>query len=360
MRAFLVTIHHIHNFGSVFQSVALYQYLLSQGVDVEVIDYRPTYYRSSSNKFKSIVGNVLNYKYYHTRKKKFDVFINENEKLTKKLFKKREDLDVFRASMDLFIAGGDQLWNSFYPGGRDDVYKLTFTDSKWKAAIGTSMGRDSFSEEELKKLAHKIKAFKLIGLRELSTVKLLKSYTDVPLYHFVDPVMLFDNTWYISRYINKERPFKEKYALVYLTPKSELLNAVVATLKSNGFKIVHICGFKKKCDYDYMLKDAGPDEILSMIYHADFVLSASFHATAFSVIFQKHFATLLPNKNTNTRINDLLTYCDLQDRIITKQNQLDQLFFDIDFSNSVDKINKLRAFNKNKIETFLNELEKDN
>ena len=76
-------------------------------------------------------------------------------------------------------------------------------------------------------------------------------------------------------------------------------------------------------------------------------------------MFQKHFATLLPNKNTNTRINDLLTYCDLQNRVIKEQVQLDQLLSDIDFSNSRDKISTLSQFTKNIIKKFLHELEKD-
>lgn len=357
MKAYLLTIHHIHNFGSVFQSITLYQYLLSQGVDIEVIDYRPAYYRSSSNKLKSFVGNILNCKYYRARKKKFDSFIRKNEKLTEQVFKNQKELNIFCKSEDFFIAGGDQLWNTFHPGGRDDAYKLTFTNSKYKAAIGTSMGRESYSNEELEDLARKIHTFLMIGLREQSTVKLLGGYTNVPIYHFVDPVMLFDNNWYISKYIKKEKPFEEKYAVVYLTPKSEILNAAVKELRCKGFKIVHICGFTKKCDYDYMLKDSGPDDILSAIYHADFVLSASYHATVFSVLFQKQFATLLPNKNTNTRISDFLAFCDLQDRLIADNTQLAKMFSEIDFSNSKDKISSLSNFTKNKIIALLDEIE---
>lgn len=355
----MLTIHHIHNFGSVFQAIALFQYLLSLGFDVEVIDYRPAYYERSNNAIKTYIGRVLNIKDYIVRKRKFDRFTSKNEHLTKRCYKTSIELAEFSNSQDIFIAGGDQLWNSYHPGGRDNVYKLIFTNSKYKAAIGTSMGRDSFAKEELIDLSKKIKDFRMIGLRELSTVCLLEKYSNVPIYHFADPVMLFDNSWYISKFINKRRPYKEKYAVVYLTPKSDLLDATVSILQKEGYKIVHICGFIKKCSCDYMLKDLGPDEILSAIYHADFVLSASFHATIFSILFHKQFATLLPDINTNTRINDLLCFCNLIDRLMTTESRLEGLFLPIDFSKSEERISELRKNTKQKIEELLFEIEKE-
>lgn len=359
MKLYLLTIHHIHNFGSVFQAIALFQYIQSLDKDIEVIDYRPAYYERSNNAIKTYIGKLLNFKCYISRKNKFNKFIRNNERLTKRTYKSEKELMDFWKSEDVFIAGGDQLWNTYHPGGRDDAYKLTFTNSKYKAAFGTSMGRNSFAKEELIELAKKIDDFSMVGLREASTVNLLKKYTNVPIYHFADPVMLFDNNWYISKYIVKQRTFKEKYAVVYLTPKSDLLDATVKILQNEGYKIVHICGFVRKCNCDYMLKDSGPDEILNIIYHADFVLSASFHATVFSILFHKQFATLLPNINTNTRIDDLLSYCNLNDRIITKEIQLNKLFSPIDFLQSEVKIAELSEFTKMKIKDFLYRIEKE-
>ena len=66
----------------------------------------------------------------------------------------------------------------------------------------------------------------------------------------------------------------------------------------------------------------GPDEILSYIYHAEIVLSSSFHATSFSLIFKKQFFTILPGLHTNERILDLLSQRELMQRIITDEEQL--------------------------------------
>ena len=73
----IITIHGIPNFGSVFQSYALCEYLKSQGyTEVEIIDYNPTYYKSKS--LRAFVGKILNFGSYLRRTRKFREFIEQN------------------------------------------------------------------------------------------------------------------------------------------------------------------------------------------------------------------------------------------------------------------------------------------
>ena len=60
MNIHIITIHHIHNFGSVFQAYCLQKYLSDLGYNVDIIDYRPPYYDAGRSKFKSVVGRSLN------------------------------------------------------------------------------------------------------------------------------------------------------------------------------------------------------------------------------------------------------------------------------------------------------------
>ena len=105
-----------------------------------------------------------------------------------------------------------------------------------------------------------------------------------------------------------------------------------------SLKVVHVCGFRKKCECDYFFKDTGPKDLLNLIYYSDFIVSASFHATIFSVLFNKQFCTLLPEAGTNTRIEDALSYFGLSDRIIHNENEIVRLDKPIDFGN----VNKLK------------------
>lgn len=329
MKIRIITIHGIPNFGSVFQSYALCAYLNRQGYDdVQVIDYNPTYFNASTLRAK--IGKIINYKHYKKRTKKFRSFIMKNIPLTKENFLEFNELTKFDFSADIYIAGGDQLWNVYHRCGNDDAYKLTWVTGK-KISYGTSLGQTDFSEEQLKDLAEKLKSFSAVSVRESSSVQMLAK-VNIPSMHCVDPVYLLD----VKDYEKFLKPVEEeKYLLVYLVTPSDLLEQCIQYLsKKYGLKVILCSGFSKKCSCDKFLKDLGPDEILSYIKNAEIILSSSFHATAFSLIFQKQFFTILPDKHTNERIVDLLTIRHLSDRIVTEQSDITKVLDNvIDYDN---------------------------
>lgn len=354
MNIHIITIHHIHNFGSVFQAYCLQKYLSDLGHNVDIIDYRPAYYNAGRNRIKSIAGRLLNICAYTSRKKKYEDFIRQYDALSPKTFTGIDQLiDYYNNSSDFFIAGGDQLWNSFHPCGKDDAYKLVFTNSPFKAAIGTSMGRNNQTENELQDIASKIVDFNVVLLRERSTAERLASYINSPCKHVIDPVGLIDQEHLSSMAIS---PLVDQpYAVMYLADSGRELNECVRCLSQDmGLKIVHLCGFRKKCYCDVFEKDTGPRELLGYIINADFVLSASFHATMFAIIFNKQFATLLPNTQTNERIEGLLNYFDLSDRIIKTPDDAEKLNHKIDFAPVNEKLNRFIELSKEEIREALN------
>ena len=321
MKIRIITIHGIPNFGSVFQSYALCEYLKSQGyTDVEIIDYNPTYYKSKS--LRAIAGKFLNFGSYMRRTRKFREFIEHNLPLSNDSFLSIKELRKYDFSADVYIAGGDQLWNVYHTCGNDDAYKLTWVSGK-KISYATSLGQTDFTTEQIKKLAEKISDFSAVSVRESTSVEMLQK-AGVQATHCVDPVYLLPSSVY-ERFV---KPVNEPpYLLVYLVTPSELLEKTIEVISEKyGLKVILCSGFSKKCSCDKFLKDLGPDEILSYIYHADFVLSSSFHATSFSLIFEKQFLTILPDKHTNERILDLLSVRGLDNHIITQESQLIDIF----------------------------------
>ena len=84
---------------------------------------------------------------------------------------------------------------------------------------------------------------------------------------------------------------------------------------------------------------SGPLEFLKYFCNATFVLTNSFHATVFSIIFKKEFFVILPSKRPE-RIKDILKLFHLEDRIINSPDE------------AKDKINK--AINYTKINETIN------
>lgn len=354
MKIYTITIHCIHNFGSVFQSYALVRYLCNKGYDARIIDYRPAYYSKGRNAFKNFMSRTLNVFSYSRQHNKYQCFIDKELPKTDRVYKSIDDLRCFENENAVFIAGGDQLWNTFHPCGRDDAYKLTFSKKGFKIASGTSMGRNTFSEEELKALAEKVSDFYFIGLRESSTVEILQPYTKVPVYHTSDPVLLLEKKDYMG-FVGNEPLIKQPYVLVYLASNKQLLNESVSYIaKSLGLKVVHANGFKKKCDCDYFLKSSGPKDLLNLIYYADFVVSASFHATLFSLLFEKQFGTLLPEAGTNTRIEDLLNFFGLSQRIINGDSYKKLATQGIDYSVVTPKLQHFSEQSRQQLNDAIN------
>lgn len=319
MRVKIITIHNIPNYGSVFQALALNQYISNCGHDCEVIDYNPSYFVKGN--IKARIGRLLNYRAYRSRTKKYRSFVEQNMKLTAGSYSNANELRAVADTADIFIAGGDQLWNEFYDCGQDDAYKLLFTEKR-KAAFGTSLGKDSFSPEGMSRLIAAIKVFEHIGIREQSGAELLRKAGIEHVHHVCDPVFLLERGDY-QKFI-KPTQMSHPYMFVYLVQPSALLDRAVDYISQQlGLKVVLYAGFTPKCHSDLFLKEIGPEETLSYVANADFILSASFHASAFSVLFHKQFITLLPGESTNARIEDFLGYVGLQGRIVSDQRTLE-------------------------------------
>ena len=353
MKINIITLHNIINVGSVFQAWALNEFLNSKGYDCSVIDYVPRYLYHLG--LKSEIGKLLNYKSHKTRSRKYNEFVNNNIRLTEKKYYTLEELEKNPPKGDLFISGGDQLWNEFYPCGNDEAYQLKFT-SKPKIAFGTSLGKDSFTDEGMNKLIKNISKYKYIGIRESSGTSMLRNEGITHCENVCDPVFLLEAEKY-NKFIGKPL-CKEPYLLVYLVQASPLLDKAVEIIsKELNLKVILCSGLQTKTKCDIHLKNLGPEESLNYMKNATYILSGSFHATAFSIIMHKPFLTLLPGQNTNARIEDFLHFVELENRMISEVESLDnKIFNEIDWATIDAKINshanKSKEFLINAIESI--------
>lgn len=355
MKIKMITIHNIANYGSVFQAMALNQYLQKQGHECEVIDYNPIYFIRGS--LKSRIGRLMNYRAYKRRMTQYRNFVETNMNLTFRSYNSINDLRQEKWDADGFIAGGDQLWNEFYDCGKDDSYKLSFTN-KPKIAFGTSLGKNHFTKTGMDHLKREINDYVGIGIREQSGVKLLQEAGLRQVHGVCDPVFLLDRADY-EKFLRPVE-IKEPYVFVYLVQKSKLLDEVVKFISEKlQLKVVLYAGFVPKCHCDIWIKEQGPEETLSYIVNADFVLSSSFHATAFSSLFHKEFLTILPGENTNARIDDFLELIGLDNRKISSCNNIEGVVNKkIEWAAVDEKLNKHIKQSKTYLKEQLSLLEK--
>lgn len=329
-----ITCHDVYNYGASLQAYALQEYLTAQGHNVEIIDYKPDYMRVHYNfwyvpknsryyqrAMNSIFIRFLLCCYFAPhrfatfgRKKKFDTFREKFLKCTKR-YMSYEELVADAPSADAYVAGSDQIWNSELPNGKDPGYFLQFGDEKTKRiAYAASFGIPEVSKECREKMNAWLQKFDAISVREKTALNILETI-GVEGVNVVDPVYLLTKEQW-SNFAGEKRVVMDKYILVYdLDLDNEKISEEAEKLsKLHNCKIVAVCGLAK-CPYaQKCITDAGPQEFVNLIKNAEFVLSNSFHATSFSIILNRPFATFYKKKNIS-RMADLLNSTGLADSL---------------------------------------------
>lgn len=313
MKIDIITMHAMHNPGSVFQAYALQKYLMNKGEDAWIIDYRPEYFFSEGNGMSFALKKVLFHKAYASRQKKFDDFIEKNMRLTKR-FTTYQEFETEKWDADCYVVGSDQLWNTDFECGNDKAYFLDFVQNGRKVSYATSVGKAVIDEKNKEVLRKYLPNFDTVSVREKSTADSLNEELGIEVKFVCDPVFLLKKQDYERFNYQINQP---KYVMVYLAPKSNILDFLVEEYRRKGYKIILIGGFTKRCKCDMHIVDAGPEDFLSYLSSASVVISDSFHATAFSLIFHKEFWTILPERN-GERIKSLLEVVGLSNHIAEK------------------------------------------
>ncbi|SEQ19539.1 Polysaccharide pyruvyl transferase [Lachnospiraceae bacterium NE2001] len=358
----ILTIHFGRNYGSVLQAFALNSYISGLGFDVETINYIPSRFSlierykaaHGKNPMIMIVASILrfpkNCKQYHL----FARFVRENIKLSRKATN-YEQLNQVSDAYSCVIVGSDQVWNSEYNKDDQQHYFLDFCDSNTvKASYAASFGTDEIDEQTRILIDKYLKLFRAVSVREKVGVCLLKQqgiYSEKS----IDPVFLLDNaTW--KRFLSKST--LERYVAVYALggKEEEVVRYAKYVAKELDAEVCYI-GFRKLKDRDIKQNlYASPDDFLNLINNACFVITNSFHATSFSIIFKKQFITVGRDR-FNSRITDVLDLLRLSDRLVTSYNEeviSNLTHTDIDYVSAYELLEDQKRLSMRYLEELLN------
>lgn len=357
MKIATITCHDVYNYGASLQAYALQEYCRLLGHDYIIIDYKPPYL---SNHYKlNAIGNSKYDKPFIRqayllakfpgrlvalkRKNRFDKFTSQYLCVSEERFHSNEQLkesikaDKFYA--DIYIAGSDQIWNTFFNNGRDASFYLDFVgDNGRKISYAASFATDKIYNNAKNFVKTELGNFDAISVRESSALALLSAlgYNDATL--VCDPVFLLDEASWRNLARDVIVPNKE-YILVYDCERSERLGCIAQELrKQTNLQIYTISStFGRYANRNY--SNSGPLEFLALIANARYVLANSFHALAFSMIFKKDFFIVNRTEKINTRMRDFLAFVNLDDRLIDNPNQVNTR--NIDFNASTSRLEEL-------------------
>ncbi len=335
----IITFQCAYNYGAILQAFALQKKLKELSNDVKIINYRNQFlekgYRLISlntknvkTLIKSILSNIYFFKSRYKKNKNFKKFINKNLNLTME-YNSEEELKKNPPEADIYVTGSDQVWNSQITKGLQDSYTLNFGEEDVKRiSYAASIGNSKIDSNEKKDYKDKISKLDYISVREEEGKKILEEFIEKPIEVVLDPTLLLTKEDWDSKIKGMEKE-KEKYILAYVVdPDEEYIKIVNYLSEKTGLKVIHFS--KKNKGIANILRNAytdGPLSFLNLIKNAEYVVATSFHATIFSIIFNKKFF-VIPHKITGSRVYNLLTKLEIENRAIKNLEEFKKIDYD--------------------------------
>lgn len=174
------------------------------------------------------------------------------------------------------------------------------------------------------------KNFSAISIRDDNSRSLVKELTGkIPLKN-IDPVLLYSFSKEIPQ---KAIQPKEKYMIVYTYPnrikaKYEI-KAIKDFAKKKGLKIISPNTY---IDWVDEVVVPHPFEVLAYFRDAEYIVTDTFHGTVMSIKYNKPFATIVRDMNSN-KLRGLLSQFKLDNRIVSNSSLLESILSSaIDYS----------------------------
>ena len=321
----IITFHRALNAGAALQAFALKNYL-AQFYKVDVVDYRSPKieadYYYSPNSFIDWAKYVIRYAIF------FPIYFNKSKKKKKYIdFQKKylvsgrvytpDNIHEASNNYNIFIAGSDQIWNPKW-SGNDMNYFLEFARSEQKYSYAASFGGMSLTNGDVN-ILEKLADFKFLSIREKDKAILLKELLDKKRVDSnCDPVFLLNKEQWEQKL--KLRKGRKQYILLYIIAEGDyIINFTKKLSEITGYNVIYLnnSGLKTNIGVKEII-DFGPIDFINFIYGAEYVITTSFHALAFSLIFNVPFYYELNKKknNDNNRLNNLIELFCVEDREI--------------------------------------------
>lgn len=322
MKIGILTFHRANNLGAVLQAFALQKYINDNLFSCNIIDFYPnnnipkeySCMKRQLRHLKRIVTYIFTSK-KRKREEKLEKFRKEYYKLSKESYYGDTGIKGKLKDYDVLISGSDQILNIILTGSSKAFY-LDFFDGR-KISYASSFGRCNISCEEVNLIKNNLINFFALSVREKSAAEIIEREIGKKPQLVLDPVFLLDkDIW--SKMCRKVSITPRKYIFVYSMETSEVIEDVARVLRDDTeLPVIAVTG-GGRFKLNGAIKDftCGPNEFLRYIMEADYVVTNSFHGTAFSLIFKKKFYCVA-HSSRNTRLESILQLINEEEKLIT-------------------------------------------
>lgn len=346
----VITRHWLANYGSFLQTLATQWAIESLGHRCEIVDYvrrdesvlslERTLLEGKSTWNKSLLRRVV---YLVARQPEsvlstlaFRRELRNHIRLTRR-YEGLFDLAKNPPKADVFMTGSDQVWGPVSSGDYDPAYLLSFVPKGVRRiAFAASFGNGKLNPEVEALFKSELPHYDAISVREDSACLRVKSY-GLEARQVLDPTLLWDSDhWseFASSHAMKD------YVLIYQIHNDSRVSLCAKEISSMlGLPLVRVSAslhqISRGGHFRYLPK---PAEFLGLVRDAAYVVTDSFHGTAFSITFNTPFLEILPLNGTSERNESLLRLTGLESRAVKTPQDIKTVSHDIDFSQANERL----------------------
>lgn len=373
MKIGILTLPLNSNYGGVLQAYALQTVLKRMGHDVLEVELKKNLRWQYPPLWKMPLsfGKRFLFKYIVRRKiqkilleryerKIYPLLVHDILEFISKYinqFKVDKFIDC-KGKFDAWICGSDQIWRyKYYPlfeGDIANVYlKFLGDDSCKRIAYAASFGTDNweYPAKETAECKNWIQKFDTVSVRENTGVKLCSTYYDIKAKHVLDPTMLLSKEDYVALIEKSDVPKSKGNLFCYILDNTDEKMNVVKNIEKQR----HLSSFFMNGDCGNWTEDLEKriqppvESWLRAFYDSEFIVTDSFHACVFSILFHKQFLVIGNKERGLARIYSLLSMFGLEDRL-TSDTGLDiNRMKTIDY----DRVDEILAKHREESRTFL-------
>ena len=190
-----------------------------------------------------------------------------------------------------------------------------------------------------------------ISVREYSSVETVRSIVGRSPTVDLDPALLLSSEQWNQLLKLRKRKSSKAYVFLYqidVVSNPELEKWTENFAKKNGFKVICV-----------REKAMGPKRWLELLKNANVVVSDSYHAVVFSLLFGISFVISSTRGAMNTRMETLLQHAGLNDRNYINIKE-EEIISGIDFREVWNRLEELRGISLKRLSGIVQKIETGN
>lgn len=333
MKIGILTLPLHTNYGGILQAYALQTVLERMGHDVSLIEKRRQslklpLWKAPLSYGKRILRNISGHPFpifYEQKVNRETPIIRQyTDKFIAQYIKRRiidDYTDVHENDFDAIVVGSDQIWRPKYFRPIEHAY-LDFTEG-WnikRVAYAASFGTDEweYNQRQTRECGRLLQNFDAVSVREKSGIDLCRDHFNVQAIHVLDPTMLLEAGDYIKLFEAIGTPKSPGTLLNYILDETPEKTALIEKIaKDKGLVPFRVNSKVEDINLPLSQRIQPPvEQWLRGFYDAKFIVTDSFHACVFSILFNKPFLVVGNQKRGMSRFMSLLSMFGLEDRLI--------------------------------------------